>query len=91
MHLLRHIVEGMQRYGPVYGTWMYPFERFNSWISQRVLNRSSPEATVVETYRVSYVTSIIVILVIIMDCLIQKLLSRGLNRFLCVCGICTKV
>ena len=30
---------------------MYGFERFNSWISRRSLNRRFPEATVVETYR----------------------------------------
>ena len=43
----------MQQYGPVYGTWMYPYERFNSWICKRALNRAFPEVTVVETYRVS--------------------------------------
>ena len=52
MHLIRHIAEGIQRFAPVYGTWMYPFERFNSWICQRVKNRAHPEATVIETYRV---------------------------------------
>ena len=30
---------------------MYPFERFNSWISRRIQNRRYPEATVIETYR----------------------------------------
>ena len=29
-HLLNHVVEAISRLGPVYGTWMYPFERFNS-------------------------------------------------------------
>ena len=53
MHLLHHAVEGIQRYGPVYSTWMYPFERFNSWLCRRVLNRARPEATVMETYRAS--------------------------------------
>ena len=43
----------MQQDGPEYGTWMYPYERFNSWICKRVLNRAIPEVTVVETYRVS--------------------------------------
>jgi len=28
-HIMHHMVEGIQKYGPVYGTWMYPFERFN--------------------------------------------------------------
>lgn len=27
-------------------------ERFNSWISRRIINRRFPEATVLETYRV---------------------------------------
>ena len=53
LHLIRHVLEGMERFGPVYGTWMYAFERFNSWMSQRALNRNLPEATIMETYRVS--------------------------------------
>ena len=52
MHLLHHIPEGLSKYGPVYGTWMWQYERFNSWICRRVLNRQHPEATVLETYRV---------------------------------------
>ena len=32
---------------------MYPFEHFNSWITRRVTSRRYPEATVVETYRLS--------------------------------------
>ena len=53
MHLLRHIVDGMKVYGPVYATWMYAYERFNSWLHRRVMNRRFPEATLMETYRVS--------------------------------------
>lgn len=51
-HLLNHVVEGISKLGPVYGTWMYSFERFNSWMCQRVLNRANPETTVIQTYRV---------------------------------------
>ena len=40
----------LKRFGPVYSFWMFHFERFNSWISRRVLNRRYPESTVVETY-----------------------------------------
>lgn len=47
MHILHHVVPGIQKYGPVYGTWMYSFERFNSWMCRS-------EATVLETYRVSF-------------------------------------
>ena len=50
-HLLHHFPEYIKLYGPVYGYWMYPFERFNSWISRRVTNRRYPESTVFETYR----------------------------------------
>ncbi len=50
-HLLHHLPMFLKRFGPVYGYWMYPLERFNSWISRRVMNRSFPEATVMETYR----------------------------------------
>ncbi len=50
-HLLHHLPLFLKRFGPVYGYWMYPLERFNSWISRRVMNRRFPEATVIETYR----------------------------------------
>ena len=53
MHLLRHIVDGMKQFGPVYATWMYAYERFNSWLYRRITNRRFPEATLMETYRVS--------------------------------------
>ena len=52
MQLLHHIVPAIQQYGPVYGTWMYSFEGFNSWMCRRAHNRAYPEATVIETYRV---------------------------------------
>ena len=50
-HLLHHLPTYIRRFGPVYNFWMYPMERFNSWISRRVLNRRYPESTVMETYR----------------------------------------
>ena len=53
LHLLRHVVSGMKRFGPIYGSWMYGYERFNSWLHRRVMNRRFPEATLMETYRVS--------------------------------------
>ena len=56
MHLVRHVAEGIEQFGPVYGMWMYPYERFNSWLCQRVKNRAYPEATVIETYRVRILT-----------------------------------
>ena len=57
MHILHHIPQGISRFGPVYGTWMWQYERFNSWICRRVLNRRHPEATVMETYRVIYIVT----------------------------------
>ena len=50
-HLLHHLPAYLRQFGPVYVQWMYPFERFNSWIIRRVLNRRYPESTVIETYR----------------------------------------
>ena len=52
-HLLHHLPMFLKRFGPVYNFWMYPYERFNSWIIRRVLNRRFPESTVVETYRLT--------------------------------------
>ena len=67
MHLLHHVVPGIKHFGPVYGTWMFSFERFNSWMCRRTLNRASPEATVMQTYRVchlffKFVDSIVIVL-----------------------------
>ena len=52
-HLLHHLPMFMKRFGPIRSYWMYHFERFNSWISRRVLNRRHPESTVIETYRLT--------------------------------------
>lgn len=52
-HLLHHLPMFLKRFGPAYTFWMYPYERFNSWITRRVLSRRYPEATVVETYRLT--------------------------------------
>ena len=51
LHLLHHLPMYMRRFGPVYSFWMYPMERFNNWIKNRVLNRRFREATVIESYR----------------------------------------
>lgn len=32
-HLIHHLPIYLRRFGPVYAFWMFPFERFNSWIS----------------------------------------------------------
>lgn len=52
-HLLHHIVPlSIKRFGPVYGTWMFCFERFNSFLCKRSLNKRFPELAAVETYRI---------------------------------------
>ena len=56
-HLLHHLPMFVQLYGPIHSFWMYPLERFNSWLSQRVLSKRYPESTVLETYRLFEVTS----------------------------------
>ena len=53
-HLLHHLPRYIKLFGPVYSFWMYPYERFNSWISRRVLNRRYPESTVLATYMQAY-------------------------------------
>lgn len=49
LHLLHHLPMYLNRFGSVYVFWMFSFERFNSWISRRVLNRRYPESNVIET------------------------------------------
>lgn len=51
LNLFHHLPKFIHRFGPVHGFWMYPMERLNSWIGQRVTNRRFPEATVLESYR----------------------------------------
>ena len=48
-HLLHHLPYYIRGFGLTYSFWMYPFERFNSWVARCVLNRRFPESTVVET------------------------------------------
>ena len=52
-HLLHHLPAYLKKFGPTYSFWMYPYERFNSWITRRVLNKRYPESIVIETYHLS--------------------------------------
>ena len=52
IHLMYHMVDGIRRFDPVYGTWMFAYGFFNSWLCKRALNRYRPEATIMKTYRV---------------------------------------
>ncbi|CAC5410062.1 unnamed protein product [Mytilus coruscus] len=36
MYLLHHIQEGFPRYGPLYGRWLFPYERVNCWITNQI-------------------------------------------------------
>lgn len=53
MYMLYYIVRGISCYGFVYSWWMYVYERMNSWICRRVINRCYFEVNVMEIYRVS--------------------------------------
>ena len=57
LHLLHHLPMYIRRFEPVHGYWMYPMERLNSWISQRVLNRRFPESTIMASYRLFELSS----------------------------------
>ena len=56
-HLLHHMPMFIRRFGPAYSFWMYPMERFNSWIAARITNRRHPETTVLESYRLFELSS----------------------------------
>ena len=56
---------------------MYCYERFNSWLSKRALNRFRPEATIMETYRVRTFVAFV--------CITTKL---NLHRFLNGVNLC---
>lgn len=49
-HLIHHIVDGLEEFGPVYGRWLFPHERANGWISRQCLRKGVEESTVMETY-----------------------------------------
>ena len=61
-HLLHHLPMFVQLYGPLHNFWMYPLERFNSWVLHRVLNKRYPESTVLETSRLFEVSSFLQLL-----------------------------
>ncbi|XP_062612111.1 uncharacterized protein LOC134273911 [Saccostrea cucullata] len=49
-HLIHHMVDGLLDFGPVYGRWLFPYERANGWISRQCLRKGVEESTVMETY-----------------------------------------
>ena len=57
VHVVFHLLQKyLRRFGPIHGYHMFPMERFNSWIKQRVTNRRYPESTVLESYRLFELT-----------------------------------
>ena len=51
-HILRHISEKINENGPLHASWMYPYERMNSWITRRVKNRSMVKECRMESVQV---------------------------------------
>ena len=49
-HLIHHIVDGLKENGPMYGRWLFPYERANGWMTRQGLKKGSEEATIMETY-----------------------------------------
>lgn len=50
---MHHIVDGFRAYGPLYGRWLFAYERANGWITRQCLKKGAEESTVMETYAVS--------------------------------------
>ena len=51
-HILRHIPEKIETNGPMYASWMFPFERMNSYLVRRANNKASMEQYIMETMQV---------------------------------------
>lgn len=41
MHLHMHLLDCLLDYGPAYGFWMFPFERFNGWLGDYHTNNKA--------------------------------------------------
>ena len=52
-HLVRHIVEKITDNVSLYSSWMHIFERMNSWLTKRAMNRSKTEECIMETIQVT--------------------------------------
>ncbi|KAJ8349753.1 hypothetical protein SKAU_G00248830 [Synaphobranchus kaupii] len=51
-HLLLHLPQSIRENGPMVSTWMFPFERSNSWVIRRALNKRDMASTIMRTYQV---------------------------------------
>ena len=36
-HILHHLPEGIEKFGPAHGTWIFAYKTFNSWLCRRAL------------------------------------------------------
>ena len=52
-HYICHMVEKIADNVPLYSSWMYPFERMNSWLTRRAMNRSKTEECIIKTAQVT--------------------------------------
>ena len=73
-HLLRHIPGKIKENGPIYSSWMYPYERANSWLTRRVMKRSQAEECIMETYQVCLISffKAVVTLLFYVDVVVKK-------------------
>jgi hypothetical protein len=49
-HLLYHLVQELDLYGPVAARWMYPVERYMKTLKTYVRNAARPEGSMAEGY-----------------------------------------
>lgn len=55
-HLLFHVWEQLEIWGPAYTTWMYVTERFMSTLTRLVRNRAAPEVSLTNAYSLAMST-----------------------------------
>jgi hypothetical protein len=58
IHLLHHIPDQLERYGPTRTWWMFHVERFFGWCSRAIHTHNNFEATLMNTYRMNFCVSI---------------------------------
>ena len=54
VHLLEHIVEDIEEFGPAHGRWCFPMERSLCWLARQTRQKHYQESCIMKTYRVSY-------------------------------------
>ena len=50
MHLLMHLENDLEHYGPIRMRWMYPIERYMKLLKKFVRNKAKPEGSMCEGY-----------------------------------------